>query len=169
MRETLSQSLAADERPLSDEDCRLIAEARKISARVVVVLTKVDLLNHDELSEMTTLFTVLCLQVSWTLFEFYRAWRRPNLFEQSVQIEPSSEHRQLALRRPGPRFLGAVPIQFHAVVVGVTQVECLADPVIAGPIKLNSRFKNSPQGSRERLPIWVEDGGVVQARGPWWR
>jgi tRNA U34 5-carboxymethylaminomethyl modifying GTPase MnmE/TrmE len=42
------------ERPLSDEDCRLIAEARKIAGRVVVVLTKVDLLNHDELTQMTT-------------------------------------------------------------------------------------------------------------------
>lgn len=42
------------ERPLSDEDCRLITEARKIAGRVVVVLTKVDLLNHDELSQMTT-------------------------------------------------------------------------------------------------------------------
>jgi GTP-binding protein EngB required for normal cell division len=42
------------ERPLSDEDCRLIAEARKIAGRVVVVLTKVDLLNHDELAQMST-------------------------------------------------------------------------------------------------------------------
>ena len=44
----------SSERPLSDEDCRLIAEARKIAGRVVVVLTKVDLLNHDELAQMTT-------------------------------------------------------------------------------------------------------------------
>jgi GTP-binding protein EngB required for normal cell division len=42
------------ERPLSDEDCRLIAEARKIAGRVVVMLTKVDLLNQDELAQMTT-------------------------------------------------------------------------------------------------------------------
>jgi hypothetical protein len=42
------------ERPLSDEDCRLIAEARKIAGRVVVVLTKVDLLSHDELTQVTT-------------------------------------------------------------------------------------------------------------------
>ena len=42
------------ERPVSDEDCRLLAEARKIAGRVAVVLTKVDLLNHDELTQMTT-------------------------------------------------------------------------------------------------------------------
>lgn len=42
------------ERPLSDEDCRLIAEARKMAGRVVIVLTKVDLLSHDELAQMTT-------------------------------------------------------------------------------------------------------------------
>jgi len=41
------------ERPLSDEDCRLVAEARETAPRVVVVLTKVDLLTHDELAEVT--------------------------------------------------------------------------------------------------------------------
>jgi GTP-binding protein EngB required for normal cell division len=46
-------TISAD-RPLSDEDCRLIAEARKIAGRVVVVLTKVDLLSHAELTQMTT-------------------------------------------------------------------------------------------------------------------
>ena len=42
------------ERPLSEEDCQLITEAKKIAGRVVVVLTKVDLLNPAELKQMTT-------------------------------------------------------------------------------------------------------------------
>lgn len=41
------------ERPLSDEDRRLVAEARQTAPRVVVVLTKVDLLTDDELAEVT--------------------------------------------------------------------------------------------------------------------
>jgi GTP-binding protein EngB required for normal cell division len=41
------------ERPLSDEDRRLVAEARQTAPRVVVVLTKVDLLTESELGEVT--------------------------------------------------------------------------------------------------------------------
>jgi len=40
------------ERPLSDEDRRLIAEARQTAPRVAVVLTKVDLLSGAELAEV---------------------------------------------------------------------------------------------------------------------
>lgn len=40
------------ERPLSDEDRRLVAEAREIAPRVVVMLTKVDLLTEAELDEV---------------------------------------------------------------------------------------------------------------------
>jgi GTP-binding protein EngB required for normal cell division len=40
------------ERPLSDEDRRLVAEARPSAPRVVVVLTKVDLLTDHELHEV---------------------------------------------------------------------------------------------------------------------
>jgi GTP-binding protein EngB required for normal cell division len=41
------------ERPLSDEDRRLVAEARETAPRVVVVLTKVDLLTKAELEEVS--------------------------------------------------------------------------------------------------------------------
>jgi len=41
------------ERPLSDEDRRLVAEARQTAPRVVVVLTKVDLLSETERAEVT--------------------------------------------------------------------------------------------------------------------
>jgi GTP-binding protein EngB required for normal cell division len=40
------------ERPLSDEDRRLVAEARETAPHVVVVLTKVDLLTEAELEEV---------------------------------------------------------------------------------------------------------------------
>jgi GTP-binding protein EngB required for normal cell division len=45
-------TVSAD-RPFSDEDRRLVAEARQIAPRVVVVLTKVDLLTDAELQEVT--------------------------------------------------------------------------------------------------------------------
>src|SRR5262249_34375042 len=40
------------ERPLSQEDRRLVAEARQTAPRVIVVLTKVDLLTETELQEV---------------------------------------------------------------------------------------------------------------------
>jgi GTP-binding protein EngB required for normal cell division len=40
------------ERPLSDEDRRLVTEARQTASRVVVLLTKVDLLRDHELEEV---------------------------------------------------------------------------------------------------------------------
>lgn len=49
------------ERPLSDEDRRLVAEARQTAPRVVVVLTKVDLLTEQELREVSA-FVDLALQ-----------------------------------------------------------------------------------------------------------
>lgn len=51
------------ERPLSEEDRRLIDEARRLAPRVVVVLTKVDLLTEAELQEVTT-FVHHSLQLS---------------------------------------------------------------------------------------------------------
>jgi GTP-binding protein EngB required for normal cell division len=41
------------ERPLSDEDRRLVTEARQTAPRLIVVLTKVDLLTDGELAEVT--------------------------------------------------------------------------------------------------------------------
>ncbi|MEX2092431.1 MAG: dynamin family protein, partial [Pirellulales bacterium] len=40
------------ERPLSEEDLRLVAEARQTAPRVVVLLTKVDLLTHAERAQV---------------------------------------------------------------------------------------------------------------------
>lgn len=45
--------IVSAERPLSDEDCRLVAEARQTAPRVVVILTKVDLLTCAEQMEVT--------------------------------------------------------------------------------------------------------------------
>ena len=44
----------------------------------------------------------------------------------------------------------AVPIQFHAVVVWITQVERLADAMIDGAVQRYVRFENTPQGFRQR-------------------
>jgi hypothetical protein len=53
---------------------------------------------------------------------------------QPVRIEPPTVHRNFTIGRPGPKFFRAVPIEFNAIVIGITRVKSLADTMIAGPI-----------------------------------
>ena len=58
--------------------------------------------------------------------------------QQIVEIEPLREHRQRPVRRARPLFLGPVPIQLDAVLVGIAQIKRLADAVVAGAVERNS-------------------------------
>lgn len=58
----------SSDRPLSDEDARLIEEARKIAGRVFMVLTKVDLLTADEQAQMVKFVENSLLQKLGTSF-----------------------------------------------------------------------------------------------------
>jgi hypothetical protein len=60
--------------------------------------------------------------------------------------------------------LRAVPIQFHAVVVGIPQVQRLTDAVVARPIQGNARVKDTTEGIGQCTPCRVQNRGVVQAR-----
>src|SRR6478735_3723926 len=70
--------------------------------------------------------------------------------QQIFQIEPLCEHRQRAVRVARPLLAGPVPIQFDAVLVGVAQVERLADAVVAGAVERNAGGDNAMQGIGER-------------------
>src|SRR5208337_1034684 len=112
-----------------------------------------------------TLAVTVSLQVLCPRIDFRGVGIRFKLFQQPVQFEPTSEHRQLAFRRPGPRFLRAVPIQFYAVVVRVTQVKGFADAVVAGTVQSDTCDNETTQGVRKRPPGGIEDGDVVEPRG----
>ena len=58
--------------------------------------------------------------------------------QQIVEIEPAREHRQRSVRRARPLLFGPVPIELDAVLVGIAQIERLADAVIAGAVELNA-------------------------------
>ena len=77
--------------------------------------------------------------------------------EQIVEVEGVCEHRDGALGGAGPLLAGAVPIEFHAVVVGVAEVECFADAVIGGAFQRDVRFKEVAEGVR-RVPRGTDKG-----------
>ena len=92
----------------------------------------------------------------------HRSWR--NLPQQLMQIEPPREHRQLPFGRARPGLLRTIPIKLHAVVVGVPQVQRLADPVIGGAVQLDFRIDQPPQGVRERGAGGIKNRQVVKPR-----
>ena len=73
---------------------------------------------------------------------------------QIIQIELAREHRQRSIRLARPFRLRAVPVQLDAVLVGIAQVQRLADAVVAGAVELDARLaardaahRPAPRGS----------------------
>ena len=65
---------------------------------------------------------------------------------------------------PRPLFLGAVPIQLDAVLVGIAQIKRLADPVVAGAVEGDAGIDDAMQRIGQRRPGRVKDRGVKQPR-----
>jgi hypothetical protein len=104
------------------------------------------------------------LQVSWPFVNLRGTHLRRTFPKQTVEIKPPTIHRQAAVRRPRPCFLWSVPIQFHAVVVRITQVNRFANAVIARSIQRNAGGDQSAQSISQRTPGGIKDGGMIQAR-----
>jgi hypothetical protein len=62
----------------------------------------------------------VALQIPWTLFDLRDVLCLFDLFEQAIQVQPPSEHRQLSFRRPRPLVLRSVPIKLDSILVGIT-------------------------------------------------
>jgi len=52
-----------------------------------------------------------------------------------MDIQRAREHRELPFAITGPFLLGAVPIEFHTVIVGIAEIKCLAYTMIGSPIQ----------------------------------
>src|SRR5581483_12089286 len=60
--------------------------------------------------------------------------------QQIAQIDPVARHGETSVRVLRPLFLGPVAVKLNAVVVGIAQIERLADAVIAGAVQRNAGF-----------------------------
>ena len=95
--------------------------------------------------------------------------RRVPLPQQIVQIEPLGEHRERAVGGARPLLLRPVPIELDAVLVGIAQIQRLADAVIAGAVELDAGADHAMQRVRQRRAGRIQDRGVEQPGGAWRR
>src|SRR5215207_9559477 len=97
-----------------------------------------------------------------------RAWRVTKslgwLLQQAVEIEPLREHGQLAVRGARPLLVRFIPIEFHAVLVGVAQVKRLAHAMVRGAVEGYARRNQPAQRIGERGAGRVVNGCVVEPR-----
>ena len=73
--------------------------------------------------------------------------------EEGIEVEPLGHHGELARRRSRPVRLGPVPVELDAILVGIAQVERLADAVVARAVeracrRRTSRFRASARAAR---------------------
>ena len=85
--------------------------------------------------------------------------------QQFLQIQPFREHRERSVRRARPFFLRPVAVELDTVLVGIAQIERLADAVIAGAVKLDAGLDHAIQRIRQRRAGGIENGGVKQPGG----
>ena len=89
--------------------------------------------------------------------------------QQLLQIQPFREHRQRSIRRARPFFLRPVAVELDAVLVGIAQIQRLADAVVAGAVELDAGLDHAIQRIRQRRARGIENGGVKQPGGAWRR
>src|SRR5258708_4072091 len=106
------------------------------------------------------------LQIAWTLFDLGGARLHLDFLQQAVEVEPKGEHRQLASGHPGPGLRRSIPVEFHAILVRVAQVERLADAVIARPVGRDTFGDETPEGVGEGPAGGIEDGDVMEPVAP---
>lgn len=63
----------------------------------------------------------------------------------------------------GPFGLGAVAVEFHAVVIRVVEVERLAHAVVGGTVEADAGLLEAAQGVCERGAVGIENGGVIES------
>ena len=91
--------------------------------------------------------------------------RRVAFAQQPLEIEPPREHRELAVGGPRPLLLRPIPIQLDAVLVGIAQVQRLADAVVRRAVERNARLQHSAKRVGELRARRIEDRRVIEAGG----
>ncbi len=85
--------------------------------------------------------------------------------EEGGEVEGEGGHLEFAGGGTGPLGLGAVDVEFDAVVVGVAEVEGFGDAVVGCAIEGDVVCDETAEGVCEFFAGGVEDGGVVEAGG----
>ena len=84
--------------------------------------------------------------------------------KQIVQIETFRDHGELALGVARPFLFRAIPVKFHAVLVRIAEIKCLAYAVVGRAIQRNLGFGQATQRVGQGCTGRIENGGVVEPR-----
>ena len=85
--------------------------------------------------------------------------------QQVAQVEPLRHHGERAVGGAGPLVLGLVPVKLDAVLVGIAQIERLADAVVAGAVELQAGIDHPLERVGKVTPRRVQERRVEQAGG----
>ena len=82
-----------------------------------------------------------------------------------MQVESSGVHGEVAAGVFGPLAFGAIPVELDTVVVGIVEVEGLADAVVGGSVEGDVGGEEAVQSVGQCCAGGIEDGEVVEAGG----
>jgi hypothetical protein len=85
--------------------------------------------------------------------------------EEGLEVERIGNHGEFAGRGAGPFGLGAVAVEFDAILIGVAEVEGFAHAVIRGPVELDAGLDEAAKGIGEGGAVRVKDRGVIEPGG----
>src|SRR5439155_1644822 len=91
------------------------------------------------------------------------------LAQQAVEVDGCVPHRDLAVRVAWPLVLRPVAVELDAVVVGVAEVERLADAVVGRAVEPDPGVAEAAEGVTEGGAGRISDRDVVEPGGARWR
>ena len=89
-----------------------------------------------------------------------RGW----FFQQRIQIQRSRKHRQTSVPIVRPLLLGSIPIKFHAVPIGVAQIQRFAYAMIGLALQLDAGLDQAAKCVGQFGSRGIENRQVVQTR-----
>ena len=72
------------------------------------------------------------------------------------------EHGHASLAIPWPFFPGPIPVQLHAISIGIAQINCFAYAMIAGPLKRDAGRQDAAQCAASSAPRWVDNCKMIK-------
>jgi len=83
-----------------------------------------------------------------------------------MQIQTPGVHPNVPFRVSRPLIFGAVPVKLNPILVGVTQIQRLADPMVGGAIQGNLSRQHAMKRVRECRACRIQDSRMIQSGCP---
>jgi len=84
--------------------------------------------------------------------------------KQAIEVEWPRIHGETSVRHPRPLLRRSIPIELDAILVGIPQIQGLADAVIRRAVQHDTRGGDAAKSVGKLGPGRIEDREMVQAR-----